>query len=1420
MGSIKRKIAGILAAAMMISSCNISAHTQTPHTKEKSAEVSFNISADAPRVKISFDEVNNSDEPNTSGYIVKYQSTYEKNIYSSTDIEGKNTINLGENGTLQTEGTLKPGQLYKYWVVPYHIDEHTEASGEKVYTRTYASDSDCVPGYFVTEFDTKAQLKKDDNGQQQLQVVTQYIPDATYEIYYAKSKIEQEDIDKATLLTTISSNTYHDGKGNVVYTLPNPEMGTEYSFYVKVTGIATGDIFKGTISQVENILDRKTTQPQLAYAKVGTSVEITSVGKDYIKFSSKFSETFKANLEYVEVIRVDAYNQQHVIGEINPAQFQFNNSEKVYYMNFTYNRPEETTNYLVVFHFKDGTTVGDKVPDDILTYTPPDKVSEPMRPQVPSAANKEILDQINLNGIADFKDYFLKEDAILDNKKLNTISINDLFHGYIEDDKVGVQFIWSGQRKQGQAVQDPDITYDIWVFKDSIPKDYYDYEPLELQSARSEIYNTNKQVIGFKQNLTQYIDGSEIKDMVANSTYYIAVRSRNTTVEGKYSDATIVAITLDKNGEITQPAVLGKPPLRVQEENVTDKTIPIEWQTQWYELKAKDQSQYASLSETEQELAKQWNSGAYENSGTPKLRWTGNIEDRVGPFTQSFIQKYAADYLSRKITLEDDVKYEVKAISYDEVVQEVMKKGEVGKKYYTTTPGALRVENWIRDYENKSQTDADFSKGWIAVNPTEKESDKNWLQTTISQYTDINGNTKELEANKRYIIMVRTYRTVNKGNGPERLYQDFPSYVVGITKTDFKEPPIKPNAPLLYPEGVTSNSVSVWWTYNQDFEYEIRYSRLEDPENAETWEFTISNNPNDKNYVANGGKAVVTITGLSPETTYNVWIRAKRGEDISGWSNGVTLKTTSLDAPDAPRGLGLASNTSLLEIGKDMNASGSDYLTVEWMRIDEDVNNTDENIVYDYLVEFADNKQFLDAVSLRTGEKGANTSQGENQENTTQSKITSEVFAKNIVHFGGLDANKDYYVKVKTILTYTDPNNQKVIIKESEFTAVVRLKTLTSSGEYDGGDNQNIVIYPEAVVETYKNGIWTYEIVDAAKITTQILQANQFYYTITLENYKGKHDAVTRSLKMPVKVMSTLANRGMTLQVVTNIATYEIPGEALKSYINQYEGTDKVQLDFTRKSYSDITTYVRSYPEEYQSGEVLKIEFKGNARNTVVNTLNTNMKVKLKLDVATSYNYTNFNTYLYNYSTGNWEPQTYQVDTSNNKYLTYSTMYTGLHALYARKVETSSINSSYLMNALTSTYNITGLGTIYTQGDDVKASQYVKLMLGIAEDSKDINLSQGATSADYAAAKASGIYISRSTGDVTREQALAGVVRLYEIKKGYKIKPSNRSFNNVSATYKEAVSKAYAVGMIESFEDAQETVTYGQLCDWIALAID
>ena len=1421
----KRKIAFLLAIVMLFNNMTLLANTQLriPANGLDYVNVSHGFTGSEgdiyPKAEVSFSVVDNKGNTNVDGSHTDSAHQTEYYDFKVTDslgetvaterldanslnvINGKATINIEEH--LSNTTTFKNGRLYKLVVQPGHL--HQDEQG-KYHAATLDPSSNDPVRFFITDLNT---IAREVDGE--LEIVWEYIPNAIYQLTYIDMDAKTKDeVDGKGLnnYTGVGSKTLklkaeeldkftENGVTKVKYVLENTLPGQRYSAYVLVDGMDTNSFLTDNWN---NVGVNKTT-PKIASGTKSINLEVVNIGNNRIKLSWTLRSWMNGNIDTIKIWRRgEGETTNALIGTIHSNGDSTSD-------NGTYEHDEPTKNsyYQVEFVLKDGTSIytAEKL------YIPYELREKPLKPQVP----KPFSDLLEQTEITENKDeYIVKGDDVpVEDIKENTFHIKN-------KSPLQVQFVWDAPTRKdanGNSVIDYDIKYDIWVANQVLTdKNTATMEPVikDLSFSESDVNGLIKtqgtqEVVGFKTILDKYIDkNGNMKNLISNQTYYIRIVAKKAYGEIiEESQSTIVTITVDKNGDIYAPPVLAKPPLKAKEGSVTKESATIEWLEKWYEIKANDVTRYNSMSDEERFFARLWNSRVYtDNNGTnPIIRFEGGNSltqhdlltkqalDTVKAEVKAKGEDYDTNYSDREVVLGSDVQYEVKTVLYDKVIEDINQGTD------TTTPAGLKISKWVIDNESNS------TEGWKSASPTNNTHDGlDWKDYTVTG----------LSPNTKYLVLVRAYRILEDGT---KMMQTYPSYVIITTESDFDSPEAVPTVPILNADGTTDTSVSVWWTYNSDFKYELVYGRVDDVEKATPWPFTISDQIGDKDYVADGDKAKITINGLLPDTGYYVWLRAsqKEGDKISAWSNSVYQVTDELGTPDVPRGLGKADYKTILALGQDFQPVSSDYITVEWMRDQNDVEEKQDEETspvekqYSYAVEFADNPKFQDALTFTVG----------GSENTGEAK-GYEILDKTTIKFTGLEANRKYYVRVKTVLTVKI--DDRTIIKESEFTDRIGIYTKTSSDEYDGGDNPNIIEYEKPVEESYKNGIWTYEIVDAAKVTTQILESNNYYYTVTLENYNNKHDAVTRSLKMPIKVLSTLANRGMTLQVVTNIATYEIPGEALKSYINQYQGTDKVQFDMTRKSYSDISNYVRSYPETYQSGEVLKVTFRGNAKNTTVNTFNTPIKVKLKLDVATSYNYSSFNTYLYNYASGNWESYPYQVDTVNNKYLTYNTMYTGLNALYSRTIENSNIDSNYLMNALTSMYNITGLGSVYEQSDEVKASQYVKLMLGIAENSRAINLTQQATSADYAAAKASGIYISNAKGNVTREQALAGAVRLYEIKKGYKIKPSNYTIDGVSSAYREAASKAYAIGMIESLDEPRAAVTYGELCDWIALAID
>ena len=1391
--NIKKKLAAMLAGVMILNSVSVLGNVQDrlPANAISPIKVLHTYSPNtgdiSPSAQVTFNKATNLD---TSGDSYTSEAEFYRFILNDAigkTITSKKIQKTGDDSYkeyiekhLENVNDFRNGALYKLTISPGHI--HTDSEGNQTEAPLSNTSTDPVK-FFLTDFNTKMKEEKDE-----IVVSWEYVPGATYKLVYidkatsTKAGVDGTDGESQTgvssqsiVINESNMETFtENGIKKVKYTIPNTKPGQKYSAYVIATNIKSSFL----TDKFENV-GMNTEEPKIVQAARSVSLDVYNIGRNRIELKWELGSWADNNtLKRTKIYRkTEGESSFTLIGTLNNDYLNPRDPGK-----FEHDEPTQKSIYYIEFVFT-GATGDESLYTKEVPYTPYELREQPLKPQIPEPYSSSVQEQEGFLKA----DYLVTDDDIAAEKmKPNTFHVK-------EKNPLQVQLVWDAPKLTGGSIEH-EMVYDIWVTEDEKMLQDTSLEPVISNLSISEsdaegiIYKQdNKTVIGFKTILSQYTSSTgAVKNLISNKTYYIKiVAKRNYSGEYSISQPTTVAITIDKNGDIFTPPILAKPPLRIQEEGITKESITIEWLEKWYEITANDPMKYAEAN-NERFFAKLWNSKVY-TGGTPEIKFseaeglkehvllTKNALDAVKKLIDPTV--YSKDYRDREVTLGSDVQYEVKTLLYDDVIKLIK-----AENAQTTTPGALTIEKWI--VENESST----TTGWNTITPgTANHGDNlNWKDYTVAG----------LNPNTRYIVLIRAYRTLDSG---EKLIQTYPSYVIGTTASDYVDPEAIPIVPNLNANGVSDESVSVWWTYNEDFDYEIVYSRLDDPNTATSWPVDISTKPGESNYVSNGSKAVVTITGLAPETTYNVWIRAKQriGDKVSAWSNPVTQTTLSIELPDTPRGLGPAAYQSILALGLDFPAVSKDYITVEWLKdVEDDKATLSENKVYSYVIEFADNPEFLDAISINTSSEAAE---------------GAEILDKTMVKFTGLDANMPYYVRVKTVLTYTNAEVGKTIVKESTFTKYVRIFTKTSNDEYDGGENDNIIIYPEAVVETYKDGIWTYEIVDAAKITTQIQANKQYFYTITLENYKNKYDANIRRIKMPKKVLDTLINQNMALKVITNIGTYEIPGKALKYYSNKHNATDIVQFDLQRMGYSDVYTYNRSYPEQYVKGEKLEVAIKG----TKVNKLDDYMTVKLKLDVVGSYNYSNLVTYQYTYASGNWYKYNYVVDSINNSYLTYSTVYTGLNAIYEKAIASSSSNASYVMNELASAYNITGLGTLYGKNSSVGASQYVSLILGIRLNRDSINLTTAATADDYAKAKAAGLYISNGRGSVTMEQALSGIVKLYEINHGYKIKPSSRTFGNVSISYREAASKAYAIGLIESIENPQGTLTYEELCDWL-----
>lgn len=1350
-----------------------------------------------PKVNMTWQRpVTNDAGENATSYIisVKDNSGLNPGVTSKTVKAENNPQMTYEMGTQATGLPLKSGVFYQTTLQGQHT--HTIDGVTSTHTSPITPQG---TGYFITDFDTKLKGVKD-----KIELTWEYIPGIDYEVTYAQGdygRIEEFPKDGVTKYILKSDEAeklkYKDentGRTGVKYIIDtNIVPGQVYSAYVVPKIPAKHPLSSETIYMGS--------APKVAVGVTEIGLKVFNVGNEMIRLEWNIEPSIMAG-KY-ELVESKIWAQPIDGQPYTVYTFKGTNGKLGYYEMY---EPKKETYFWIEFKFqnKDSTNSEILVPmpmTEKVLYIPYDMIEKPLPPRIPKPASKS-TDFTEEN----VKDYTVSEDDVSkemldeDSKILKrTFHVSSL-------NPLKVQLVWDApttKNEEGTKVVDYNLEYDIWVADNKKALD--NIEPTKRipvsffkDKAENQIKNQKNDVIGFSSEINEYYNGnSERKAIVPNKMYYIKIVAKKPYGENYIkSDPTTVAITLGKDGDIFAPPVLGKPPLKLKKNGVTTTTATINWLETWYEIIAQNPSKEMYPDEVELSLAQMWNARVFTGNSNPAIHFKQNevkkleehiltTKNKLG-IVEAIVKEKTGDkdhfinnYISRQVTLGKDVKYEIKLVPYTEIQNKL---------------GGEDISIWIQENES------DSTEGWQTISPTEIEEIDEDNEKLIWKEHTIQG----LKANTSYVAMVRAYRELPDG---EILPQTYPSYLIFTTLSDHDSPEEIPTVPVLNLDGKSDTSISVWWKYNSQFDYEIVYSRTDDPNKAKKWDFKFSDNPEDPNYLEDGGKASVSINGLFPDTTYNIWIRAKqkKGTEVSAWSNPVTAKTDSIKAPAPPTGLGPAAYQSILELGLDFKPVASDYITVEWTKNPNDVGTQVEGTIeksYEYDLEFADNVEFLDSkiVTISDGNIGS-TNKG------------YEILDKNMVKFTGLIANRPYYVKVKTRIVLKDTEEKKEIKKESDYTKWVRIITKTSDDEYDGGDNDNIVIYPENITEDYKNGVWTIEIVNAQGIITEILNKKDYYLTIDAQLYNRRYDADIRKIRVPKSVLNALAGQGMELKVITNMGKYEIKPQTLAYYTQKAGANDIVEFEFKTVLAYDAREIAKPYPYVMLTGESLSIFTKGN--NAPMTKLDGYMKVSTKLPVETDLLYRSLDAYIYANQSGTWVKQAKNIEQYNEaNYLSYTTPLLGLYATYRVESYADENNMSYAMQTIANQYGVSELGNSYMAYSKVHSNQYIQLLLGIAKNSPSITLNGQASVEAKKQAKSSGIYIENNSGYITEEQAISGIVKLYEMKLGYKVKPSSRSFTGVSRSYSENVSKAYGLGIIETI-NPQKGVSYSTLCEWM-----
>ncbi len=1346
-----------------------------------------------PDVTIRWDEpdIDTSQEDSISGFYYGASLTDQRGDTSTLEIvvEGEEEVKLNSANGLKN-GKMENGVLYRIDLRAYYT-YNAGTPGDT--SDDFTLQSTALTKYFITDFDTQVT-----GYAEELEITWEYIEGMDYLVrveqgdYSSKEDFPGTDSIYVSEATVIDS-VYRDqssGRERVSYTIANNIIpGQIYSVYVEPYVPPTDSLYH------ENI--QVGTSPEVVSVITEIPLTVTDTGNNAIQLTWTVAAGISTTAQgSFDLVRTLIWETPSYGGASNIFTFYGTNGAIGYY-NMT--EPTSVMTYQLQFYFQNSS--GDEITawSNAVEYTPYELAADPTSPRVPDpvSVNTEVAE-------ADKSDYLVTGDNI----SVTDADFDDHIFTVLDTTPLQIQLVWDAPTyvdEYGDTAVDYDIKYDIWVTDDideltgslgdnGLEPTYSNIYFLENEYT-SLILDASADVIGFKTAIYNYYNSATntTANLTTNRTYYIQIVAKSGSKE---SDPTLVAITIDKDGDIFQPPVLGKPPLQVKEDSITLNSGAILWRDNWYEVMAKNTTAAANLylydndeeadeSDMENyELAQRWNVDLYLDGSDPAIYFKNPypeittatnvtlltaqdlieakaiVEYNAG---ESFYDEYFVD---RAVSLGENISYEIKVTPYETIKNSLS--------------ADQSFAEWIEANESTS------TDGWTTVNPsTYYDADGlDWMEYEITN----------LDMNTSYVVMIRAYRTLTDGS---KEMQSYPSYVIFNTLTEFESDEEIPTVPILSlnEEETTDISFEVFWKYDARFDYELIYGRTEDTTAATVVDIGDLDDTTNVNFTEDGSFAYITISGLFPDTGYYAWLRAKQkvGDEVSAWSSPVYTKTLGIDAPDAPTALGPAAYLSIVEAGYDYEAIGSDYIVVEWTKNPDDQGYIVDGSVtkeYNYVVELADNVEFIDSVSVTTTDFPAG-------------EVVDEysILAKNLVQFNELNPNKPYYVKVKTVLTITDSESTRVISEESDYTDWVRIYSDTSSDEYDGGDYDNIIVYPYDVEENFSSAVWDYEILNTQGIITQLLNKEDSTLSISVDLYRDTYDAVVRNVKIPYALLNTLANRNMNLEIETAIATYEIDPRGMSHYTQDLLADDNVVFSFHTILGYDLVGIDEDYPFMLDRAEAISVGVESDLRyHDDMTHFSEDYQVSMNIDEIP--NDSNIKMHTYNYATADWDvvPHTV-VDTRDESLAVYETKVIGINSLYYTETFANAGDMTNSLKEVSEKYGVAQIGMTYFADSEVTGTNFANMLLGIIYDEQVVNVDQTVTEEQFTQLGYSGIYDGSATDLVTQQELVDAMARLYELETGY----PNTSYDG-----------AFLSTYIFEFEPTQ-IADFDDMCDLISL---
>lgn len=983
---------------------------------------------------------------------------------------------------------------------------------------------------------------------------------------------------------------------------------------------------------------------------------------------------------------------------------------------------------------------------------------------------------------------------------------------------------------------DKNITYDIYITDD----------PVNFSSMRKEhalsLLGTGIPVVKidnkpyFKYNFANYYtnDGSGLvqKAFVQNKIYYIKIvasRGQETSIPayGSY-----YIMPTDKIP--VEPNILASPPLRIKVLNgaevITENSITVEWDEQWIEI-------FKPGPSGKPEDGKWFSKIGISNGSL--LYGSDTIKDSDNILLKNRVLK--DDGTIDKLATFDKIKEALKAFFPESptdptniLVLRLADISGVSYKLHNAEYALVGDFGYTEYYDEISRAETTYQ--WENISP--KKSGPITMEFTVTASHNPPVNT--LKPGTPYAIFIRPFASF----GSEERLASYPAYVTSTTLTGRDPVEINPVVPILEPVSSTDISVTVRFEYLDDLQYELRISDLYTAYSTEGTPIT------NEELLKNGIKKIdtatgklymeYTINGLFPETRYYLWIRSASGGKQSNWSNPIEMKTLELSAPEAPRGLGLASklsvNTYNQEKKTDYLPSDKDYIIVEWLRINADIDLAPKD-------------------SESTGGGGDKTAAAEFLFNPA-------IKESYMVKFNELISSKLYYIRAKTRLTVSkngilseraysyiveislEPDfkdalsievplsaeiKEGSIYKESEWVSV-QLFSEKSDSEYDGDKDPNTYPLPHSdfeIIYDNKTSTLTYRfrsnetgkdgkkdnLVDE-RFISRLVSNKTFVYEIDISKY-NHISPLNRQVEFPYTIISAFNERKISLKIKADNFTVTFqPGSFNTTEVNALTGLNKnakVHIHLNQNPFGiPLTDNYISSPQKLSTTVA--------SQQKAVNIINYAKPVMINLSLSGKFieNATNLGAYVIDENTGGWQrlPASYDIVSKSLNASSYkAATYSAIGIVTPGAVTGETLNQLYRVN---SKLVIADMG-VYNENTALHANQFNQITAAVLKGSSTVYMNEPLSQENYDALGKGKLLVSGS--GVSREAGISALVRLYEIKAkravtGY---PSlnETGYQDISGAdekYRVPLLKAVDLGFYrETYAKPKNIMTFGDL---------